>query len=54
MRRISDLNEPWVCPPSLRKVFAKRHALQHLRVAKEAARRAQEALRKAQAEVKRP
>jgi hypothetical protein len=40
-RRIGDLSEPWVCPPSLVRVFAKRHAAQALRVASGAARKAE-------------
>jgi hypothetical protein len=38
MRRITDLSEPWKCPPSLERVFAKRHAIQALRRAKAAER----------------
>lgn len=41
MRRVFDLTEPWVCPPSLVRVFAKRHAAQELRVIKGAAGRAE-------------
>jgi hypothetical protein len=39
MKRLGDLNEPWKCPPSLERVFAKRHAAQDLRRAKGAASR---------------
>jgi hypothetical protein len=41
MKRLGDLNEPWRCPPSLERVFAKRHAAQDLRQAKGAARRSE-------------
>jgi hypothetical protein len=51
MRRVLDPNEPWVCPPSLRPVFAKRHANQELRRAKGAARQAALELKEAQARV---
>jgi hypothetical protein len=51
MRRVFALTEPWVCPPSLVRVFAKRHAAQELRVAKGAASKAQRELLQAQARV---
>jgi hypothetical protein len=38
MKRIGDFSEPWKCPPSLERVFAKRHAVQALRQAKAAKR----------------
>jgi len=47
MKRLGKLDEPWVCPPSLRKVFAKRAAIQQLRRAKGAAIRAERELREA-------
>lgn len=49
MRRVLDPNEPWKCPPSLERVFAKRHANQELRRAKGAAHRAERELKEAQA-----
>jgi hypothetical protein len=49
MNRLGDLSEPWECPPSLERVFAKRHAAQELRRAKGAARKAARELLEAQA-----
>jgi hypothetical protein len=49
LRRILDPDEPWQCPPSLERVFAKRHAAQELRQAKGAVRRAERQLKDAQA-----
>jgi hypothetical protein len=49
MKRLGDLSAPWKCPPSLVRVFAKRHAAQELRQAKGAVRRAQRELKEAQA-----
>lgn len=40
MKRLGDLSEPWVCPPTLVRVFAKRRAAQALRRAKGVARKA--------------
>jgi hypothetical protein len=48
MRRVGDFDERWVCPPSLRKAFAKRHADQNLRRAKAAVRQAELKLQQAQ------
>lgn len=48
MKRLGDLNEPWRCPPTLVRVFAKRRAIQQLRRAKGAVARAQRELREAQ------
>jgi hypothetical protein len=53
MKRVFDLNEPWRCPPSLVRVFARRDARQALREAKGRARLAEQELRKAQAVVDR-
>jgi hypothetical protein len=49
MKRLGDFNASWKCPPSLVRVFAKRHAAQALRRAKGAVTRAQRELKEAQA-----
>jgi hypothetical protein len=51
MKRVFDPNEPWQCPPSLVRVFARRNARQELREAKGRARLAEHEVRKAQAVV---
>jgi hypothetical protein len=48
VKRLGDLSEPWKCPPSLERVFAKRHAAQALRRARGAARKAERQLRDTQ------
>lgn len=48
MKRIGDLSQPWRCPPTLVKVFAKRRAAQALRRAKGRLKLAQRELRDAE------